>query len=187
MHSSSPSLGMPGNYATYFCQGNISMSIWQPHLWVATVQAREQGFWWRLLWNKYSLALCTAWTRICTHFQYFLHKNKVKLSQYMPWRRVGEWITSPLILNLCARWKWVVSFTPRTLYLWGKSLRYLLSTRQGGPQRRSGRFEEEKNLLSLLGTEARSLGCPARWLFAVLSCHCLKHLLPAVQVRVCAT
>jgi hypothetical protein len=173
MHSSSsPSLGMPGNYATYFFQGNVSILICQPHLWVATVQAHEQGFWWHLLWNKYSLAFCTAWTRICTHSKYFFHKNKVKLSQYMPWRRVGKWITAPLILNLCTRWRWVVSFTPRTFYLWGKNLRYPLSRRQGGPQRRSGLFGEEKNLLSLLGIEARCLGCQARGLVAVLSYHC---------------
>jgi hypothetical protein len=94
------------------------------------------------------------------------------LPQYMPWRRVGKLITAPLILNLCTRWRWVVSFTPRTLYLWGKSLRYPLSRRQDGPQRRSGRFGEEKNLLFLLGIEVRCLGCLARGLVVVLSCHC---------------
>jgi len=51
------------------------------------------------------------------------------------------------------------------------SLRYPLSRRQGGPQR-SGRFGEEKNILSLLGIEARCLGCLARGLVAVLSYHC---------------
>jgi len=27
---------------------------------------------------------------------------------------------APCILNLGTRWAWVVSFTPRPLYLWGK-------------------------------------------------------------------
>jgi hypothetical protein len=37
----------------------------------------------------------------------------------------------------------VVSFTPRPLYPRGKSPRYLLDRRLGGPQSRSGRREEE--------------------------------------------
>jgi len=53
-----------------------------------------------------------------------------------------------------------------------KSLRDPLSKRQGGPQRRSGPFGEEKNLLSLLGIEALCLGRLARRLVAVLSYHC---------------
>jgi hypothetical protein len=40
----------------------------------------------------------------------------------------------------------VVSFTPRPLYPQGKSLRYPLDRRLGGPQSRSGRHGEEKNL-----------------------------------------
>jgi len=42
------------------------------------------------------------------------------------------------IFNLGSRWKWMVSFTPRPLYLHGKSPRYSLDRRLGGPQSRSG-------------------------------------------------
>jgi len=47
----------------------------------------------------------------------------------------------------------VVSFTPRPLYPRGKSLRYPLDRRLGGPQSRSGRGGEEKNSQSLTGLE----------------------------------
>jgi hypothetical protein len=43
------------------------------------------------------------------------------------------------ILDLGARWNWVVSFTPRSLYSQGKSPRYPLDRSLGGPQSRSGR------------------------------------------------
>jgi hypothetical protein len=50
-----------------------------------------------------------------------------------------------LILDLGTRWGLVVSFTPRPFYLQGKSPRYPLDKRLGGPQIRSGRGGEEKN------------------------------------------
>jgi hypothetical protein len=40
----------------------------------------------------------------------------------------------------------VVSFTPRQLYPLGKSSRFPMVRRLGGPQSRSGRFREEKIL-----------------------------------------
>jgi hypothetical protein len=47
--------------------------------------------------------------------------------------------------DLGTRWRWVVSFTPRPLYLQGKSPRYPLDRRLGVLQGRSGRYGEEKN------------------------------------------
>jgi hypothetical protein len=47
------------------------------------------------------------------------------------------------ILNLGARWSWVISFTPWTLYPQGKSPSYTLNRRLGGSQSRSGRGGEE--------------------------------------------
>jgi hypothetical protein len=41
----------------------------------------------------------------------------------------------------------MVSFTTRPLYPWGKSLRYPLDRRLGGPQSRSGRHGEVKILV----------------------------------------
>jgi hypothetical protein len=49
---------------------------------------------------------------------------------------------------------WVVSFTPRPLYSRGKSPRYPLDRKLGGPQSRSGRRGEEK-ILALPGHELR--------------------------------
>jgi hypothetical protein len=56
-----------------------------------------------------------------------------------PWTRMGEWIyISTRLINLC-EWRWVVSFTPRSLYPQRKSPWYPLDKRLGGPQSRSGR------------------------------------------------
>jgi hypothetical protein len=53
--------------------------------------------------------------------------------------------TVPRILDLGTRWGWVVSFMPPLLYPQGKSPRYPLDRRLGGPQSRSGRGGEEIN------------------------------------------
>jgi len=45
-----------------------------------------------------------------------------------------------------ARWRWVVSFTLRPLYSRRKSPRCPLDKKLGGPQSRSGRSGDEKNL-----------------------------------------
>jgi hypothetical protein len=47
--------------------------------------------------------------------------------------------------DLGTRLRWVVSFTPRPLYLQGKIPRYAFDRRLGGPQSRSERDTEEKN------------------------------------------
>jgi hypothetical protein len=52
---------------------------------------------------------------------------------------------APRILDLGTKWRWVVSFMPRPLYSQGKSPRYPLDRRLGGPQSRSGRGGEDKN------------------------------------------
>jgi hypothetical protein len=57
----------------------------------------------------------------------------------------GSGGTAPRILDLDTRWRWVVSFTTRPLYLQGKSTWYPLDSRLGGPQSRSGRGGKEKN------------------------------------------
>jgi hypothetical protein len=60
---------------------------------------------------------------------------------------------APLILWLGTRWRWMVSFTPRSLYPQGKSPWYPVDRRLGGPQSRSGRGGEEKNSQPQLGLE----------------------------------
>jgi hypothetical protein len=65
----------------------------------------------------------------------------------------GSWVMAPRILDLGARWRWVVSFTSRPLYPQGNSLWYPLGTRLGGPKSRSGCSGEEKNCEPLPGLE----------------------------------
>jgi hypothetical protein len=50
----------------------------------------------------------------------------------------GEWRYSSTILVLGNKCRWVVSFTPRPLYLRGKSPRFPLYRRLGGPQSSAG-------------------------------------------------
>jgi hypothetical protein len=66
------------------------------------------------------------------------------------WGSVG---TIPRILELGTRWRRVVSFTPRPLYAQGKSPRYPLMRRLGGPQSRYRTGGEEKNSHPLPGLE----------------------------------
>jgi hypothetical protein len=51
----------------------------------------------------------------------------------------------PGILDLGTRWRWVVIFTFRPLYPWGKSPYYPLDRRLGEPPNRCGRGGKEIN------------------------------------------
>lgn len=57
---------------------------------------------------------------------------------------MGQWRNISTILDLCTRWKCVVSFTPRQIYYQGKSHRNPLYRRLGWHQRR-------ENCLALTG------------------------------------
>jgi hypothetical protein len=59
---------------------------------------------------------------------------------------MGSECIDQYFLDLGTSWRWVVNFTPRPLYPRGRSPRYLLDRRLGGPQSQSGRFGEEKTL-----------------------------------------
>jgi hypothetical protein len=89
--------------------------------------------------------------------------SSLALLSTMTLRRMGEWRYSSSILDLGLDiGKWSASrpysFTP------GKSRRYPMARRRGGPQGQHGRNGEEKNLLPLQRIEARFLGRPARTL-----------------------
>lgn len=56
---------------------------------------------------------------------------------------------------------WVISFVPLPLYPWKKSLRYQMNRRLGGPQSRSGCFQQAHSFFFLPGIEPRYLGVPA--------------------------
>jgi hypothetical protein len=65
---------------------------------------------------------------------------------------MGSGCIHPRFLDLGTSWRWVVSFTPRSLYLQRKCPRYPLDRRLGGPQSRSGRHGEVK-ILAPTGTQ----------------------------------
>jgi hypothetical protein len=56
----------------------------------------------------------------------------------------GSGSIAPIIRNLGARWRWVVSFTLRPLYPRAKRPLYMLDRRLSGPQSRFGRGVKEK-------------------------------------------
>jgi hypothetical protein len=59
---------------------------------------------------------------------------------------MGELKYSFTILDLGTKWRWVVSFTSRLLYPQGKSPRYSLDRKLGGPKSRPGCCGKEKIL-----------------------------------------
>jgi hypothetical protein len=80
---------------------------------------------------------------------------KIKLSLYLINHHImktrEEWRYSSTILDLCARWRWVVSFMPRPLH-----------RRLDGPQNRSWRCGVKKNLFPLPEIEPRPSSPVAR-------------------------
>jgi hypothetical protein len=67
----------------------------------------------------------------------------------MSWRLMGKWRCSYTILDLGTRWRWMVSFTPLSLYLREKRPQYPIYMRLGGPQSRPRSCGGETNLLPL--------------------------------------
>jgi hypothetical protein len=59
------------------------------------------------------------------------------------WRRIGEQKHSYSLLDLCIRWKWVISLASWPLYPGEKSFRYWLNRRMDGLQSRSKRRGKE--------------------------------------------
>jgi hypothetical protein len=59
---------------------------------------------------------------------------------------MGEWSYSSTILDLGSRWRWVVSFTPRPIYLRGNSFQYSLNRRILGPRSAMDAVEKIKSL-----------------------------------------
>jgi hypothetical protein len=60
---------------------------------------------------------------------------------------MGEWMCRSTFLDLGTSWRWVVSFTSRPHYRQGKSPRYPLDRRLGGPQSQS-RWHGEVKILA---------------------------------------
>jgi hypothetical protein len=96
----------------------------------------------------------------------YVQSHKVKLSLCLTnkailYEGMGEsGCIDPHFLDLSTSWRWVVTFTFRPLYPWGKSPRYLSDRRLGGPQSWSGDMEKKK-FLTLLELELWLLSHPA--------------------------
>jgi hypothetical protein len=61
--------------------------------------------------------------------------------------------TTPCILDLDTKWRWVLSFTPRPLYPQGKNALYSFNKESGWAPEPSGGSGEEKNSQPLPGLE----------------------------------
>jgi hypothetical protein len=97
----------------------------------------------------YAQSLCAARITITSLVPRTLHRTgqekTVSELNYAPhcrevWESGG---IAPRILNLGNIWTWVVSYTPHTLYSWGRSPWNPPNRRPGGPQGTSGCCEEE--------------------------------------------
>jgi hypothetical protein len=83
---------------------------------------------------------------VCSHSVQSIWSSPVKGKVL---RHEGVWgsgCIDPAFLDFGISCSWVVSFTPRPLYPWGKSPYSPFGRRLGGPQSRSGRRGEEKIL-----------------------------------------
>jgi hypothetical protein len=98
--------------------------------------------------GKKNMIMKRQMIRMCEKSVGILRQGKVKLSLCLtnqPLRHEGVWgsgCIDPCFLDLGTSWRWVVSFTSQILYPRGKSPRYSLKRRLGGPQNRSGRRGE---------------------------------------------
>jgi hypothetical protein len=128
-----------------------------------TCLVEEKGIW-RILSNQQAIYSPLEDTRSSLHtFPCHAHTHYITLvfgsSQTILtehhavkgyWRSEG---ITPCILNLGARWRWLISFTTRPFYPQRKSPWYQLTWRMGGAQSQSGRGGEEKNPHLLPGLE----------------------------------
>jgi hypothetical protein len=89
---------------------------------------------------------------------------------------------APSILDLGARWRCVVSFTPRPLYSQGKRPWYPLDRRLGRPQSRSGRGGEEKKSLTLPVLEPLIMKPVAQRYTTELSSRISKYLIHLCKI-----
>jgi hypothetical protein len=90
---------------------------------------------------------------------------------------MGKWKYSSTILNPGTRWRKVVSFTLLPLCPQGKSPRFPLDRRLGGPQSWPECCGEQKNLLPLAGIEPQFHGHPASSpsLYQLSWQNCIQH------------
>jgi hypothetical protein len=87
----------------------------------------------------------------------------------------GSGFINPHFLHLGTSWRWVVSFMTRPLYPRGKSPRYPLDRRLGGPRSRSGRRGEEE-ILDPTGTLTQTSRSSNPWPVAILTALVLRAI-----------
>lgn len=89
-------------------------------------------------------------------------KHQAELTQRsrcnMPCRVEVSKCIALLILNLTARWEWMVNDTPQPLYPWGRAP---VLRRVGMPQGPSARVRRRENLFPPLGFKPRTVQCVA--------------------------
>ena len=92
-------------------------------------------------------------------FQSDCERNNEKWSCPYPRREglVRSRVVGPVSLSLGTRWRWVVKFTLRPLYLRGE-FRYSLNSSEGGLQSRSAHLGQERNFLILPEIETWFIG-----------------------------
>jgi hypothetical protein len=103
----------------------------------------------RLYWTQLGIWLPSSWSwaALCSADgaavipQFIFCNDACFISYYKSYSHVS------LIKRKC-RGRWVVSFTPLSLYHRWKSSRYPLDRRLGGPRSRSGHWSREKTLAS---------------------------------------
>jgi hypothetical protein len=118
--------------------GTGSAHVWyQPNLvlWVYTESCRAN------LNSAHRLNATTALSDIMVQVELSLCFFKTEYHAMKAYGRSGD--IAPRILDLGTKWRWVVSFTSRPLYLHGKSPWYPLD--RSMPQSRSGRGDEKNS------------------------------------------
>jgi hypothetical protein len=81
---------------------------------------------------------------------------------------------SSRILDLCTRWRWLVSFTDRPLYPLRNGTRYPMDMGLNGPQNWSGRWGEENNFLPLCGIETPQPSHCTDWAISAPISSCIE-------------
>jgi hypothetical protein len=85
-------------------------------------------------------------SRIWTHDHSVWASEDSSCRRPLSYRDWWSGCIDPCLLDLGTSWRWVVSFSPRSLYPRGESPQYPLNRRLSGPQNQSGRNREVKIL-----------------------------------------
>ena len=135
--------------------------------WVSSPAVKETG---RVVNQPPHLKPELSYTPSCLcAFMVCYRTNFLKLVRLPPVKTWGRGDIAPLILNFGSKCRYGVSFTFGPLYHYKTAPLYTMNSRQGGSQKRPGRFEEEQNLFPASGIEPLFVAYPAPSLDAILA------------------